>query len=149
MRYYCKELLFLIEWIGYESDFQIKKFENYFKFKKDITIISKNNNKLLKFKIIKYTINDRIYLQNIKKYNITKKKYKQIFTNSKKINKQIKLFKEQIKDALKTLLMGNIISADENIIRHQKNRYLLILAINCNKIINKKQSKNMRMEKYF
>lgn len=96
----------------------------------------------------------------LKSSKITRKKIynKQILTCIDKRNDQIKLFKEQINNALNESSMDNIVSLDEtsvdshisasygwsesgtkieNIIRHKRVRYTTILAVSCKKIIHK------------
>ena len=122
-----------------------------FNYKKLLCIINKKYNLFISKTSI-YRI--------LKNYGVTKKKIcnKQILTNFEKRKKQIKLFKEQINDILETSSMSNIISIDEtsidshitnnygwskkgerieNVVKHSRIRYSLILAISCKKIIHK------------
>ena len=123
-----------------------------FDYEKLISIMHKKYNK---------SISRASIYRILEKNKITNKKIcnKQILTTPEKRNIQIKLFKEQIKNALHDSSMENIISIDEtsidshicnnygwskkgkmivNTIKNPKIRYSLILDINCNKIIHKK-----------
>ena len=123
-----------------------------FDYKKLIRIINKKYNTLIS-KTSVYRI--------LKEEDITKKKIcnKQILSDPVKRNKEIEFFKDKVENILINSGMEFIISLDEssmdshicnnsgwskrgnkinNVIKHPKIRYTLILAISCKKIIHKK-----------
>jgi hypothetical protein len=80
--YYCKDLLFELNKLEVKVIFRLKnnlKILSDLKNKKDTTIIIKNNNESLKFRIIKYFLNDKLYYLGTTIYNNNCEYFKKLY----------------------------------------------------------------------